>query len=137
MRIDEFCQSLQRLGAKQAHIDRILRAWLQAKPLDAGSRRQAAENFLPLQVRAALPDLSLRLDKLARVLSEHPGEEGARLLVELADGQTVESVLLPRDGDALVTIKLAGRRQRNARQSGTDAGRGSRKVSQCRRRFSR
>lgn len=98
MRIDEFCQSLQRLGAKQAHIDRILRAWLQAKPLDAGSRRQAAENFLPLQVRAALPDLSLRLDKLARVLSEHPGEEGARLLVELADGQTVESVLLPRDG---------------------------------------
>jgi 23S rRNA (adenine2503-C2)-methyltransferase len=35
---------------------------------------------------------------LARVRSEHPGEDGTRLLVELADGQTVESVLLPRDG---------------------------------------
>ena len=36
---------------------------------------------------------------LARVISEHAGEDGsARLLVELADGQTVESVLLPRDG---------------------------------------
>ena len=30
--------------------------------------------------------------------AQQPGEEGARLLVELADGQTVESVLLPRDG---------------------------------------
>ncbi len=36
---------------------------------------------------------------LARVHSEHPGEDGsARLLVQLADKQTVESVLLPRDG---------------------------------------
>jgi 23S rRNA (adenine2503-C2)-methyltransferase len=31
--------------------------------------------------------------------SSHPGEDGSeRLLVELADGQTIESVLLPRDG---------------------------------------
>ena len=30
--------------------------------------------------------------------SEHPGEDGTRLLVELADAQAVESVLLPRDG---------------------------------------
>jgi 23S rRNA (adenine2503-C2)-methyltransferase len=34
-----------------------------------------------------------------RAASQHPGEDGsARLLVALADGQTVESVLLPRDG---------------------------------------
>jgi 23S rRNA (adenine2503-C2)-methyltransferase len=33
------------------------------------------------------------------LISAHPGEDGsARLLVGLADGQTVESVLLPRDG---------------------------------------
>jgi 23S rRNA (adenine2503-C2)-methyltransferase len=39
------------------------------------------------------------LNGLARLRSEHPGADGsARLLVELGDGQTVESVLLPRDG---------------------------------------
>ena len=36
---------------------------------------------------------------LARLRSAHPAEDGSeRLLVDLADGQTVESVLLPRDG---------------------------------------
>jgi 23S rRNA (adenine2503-C2)-methyltransferase len=38
------------------------------------------------------------------VHAEHPGEDGsARLLVALADGQTVESVLLPRDGVCVST----------------------------------
>ena len=37
--------------------------------------------------------------KRQRLRSAHPGEDGSeRLLVELVDGQTVESVLLPRDG---------------------------------------
>ena len=46
-----------------------------------------------------MPGLTAELQGLARLRSEHPGEDGsARLLVELADGQTVESVLLPRDG---------------------------------------
>jgi 23S rRNA (adenine2503-C2)-methyltransferase len=50
-------------------------------------------------VRDALPALVDDLAGLARLHSEHPGEDGsARLLVTLADGQTVESVLLPRDG---------------------------------------
>ena len=98
MQLAEFRQSLQALGAKPAHVDRILRAWLQAKPLDAGTRRQASENFLPLAVREALPELTANLEQLARVITEHPGEDGARLLVALADGQTVESVLLPRGG---------------------------------------
>jgi 23S rRNA (adenine2503-C2)-methyltransferase len=36
---------------------------------------------------------------MARVLSTHPADDGsARLLVGLHDGQTVETVLLPRDG---------------------------------------
>jgi 23S rRNA (adenine2503-C2)-methyltransferase len=51
-------------------------------------------------LRNALPALAAELAGLARVRSEHPGEDGSRLLVELADGQTVESVLLPRDGCA-------------------------------------
>ena len=45
------------------------------------------------------PALAAMLDGLARVRSEHPGEDGGvRLLVELADGQSIESVLLPRGG---------------------------------------
>jgi 23S rRNA (adenine2503-C2)-methyltransferase len=99
MNIDEFHQRLTDLGAKPMHIGRITRAWLGGKPLDTGTRNQKTENFLPLAVRNALPELSDALDALARLSSEHPAEDGsARLLVELADKQMVESVLLPRDG---------------------------------------
>ena len=45
-----------------------------------------------------MPALTAELDGLARIRSEHAGSDGSRLLVELADGQMVESVLLPRDG---------------------------------------
>jgi 23S rRNA (adenine2503-C2)-methyltransferase len=99
MNIDEFHQRLTDLGAKPMHIGRITRAWLGGKPLDTGTRNQKTENFLPLAVRNALPELSDALHALARLSSEHPAEDGsARLLVELADKQMVESVLLPRDG---------------------------------------
>jgi 23S rRNA (adenine2503-C2)-methyltransferase len=75
----------------------VLRAWLGTQPLDSGPR--PAKDYLPLAVRDALPALWADLYALARVHSEHPGEDGsARLLVALADGQMVESVLLPRDG---------------------------------------
>jgi 23S rRNA (adenine2503-C2)-methyltransferase len=99
MRIEDLRQRLQGLGAKTCHEERVLRAWLQARPLDAGGKMQPAEHYLPLKIREALPALTAELDGLARLHSEHPGEDGsARLLVALADGQTVESVLLPRDG---------------------------------------
>ena len=99
MRIADIRQTLLALGARDCHIDRVFRAWTQGKPLDIGTRRQASENFLPLALRERLPALSAELDGLIRLRSEHPGEDGSsRLLVELADGQTVESVLLPRDG---------------------------------------
>ncbi len=75
----------------------MLRAWVQGRSLD--TKRRRAEDFLPLTLRNELPDLFDELRELAQVHSEHAGEDGsARLLVQLADGQTVESVLLPRDG---------------------------------------
>ncbi|MDO9617153.1 MAG: RNA methyltransferase [Pseudomonas sp.] len=99
MHIHDFQQRLTDLGAKPMHIGRITRAWLRGMPLDTGTRNQKTENFLPLAVRNALPEISLELDGLARLSSEHPASDGsARLLVELADKQMVESVLLPRDG---------------------------------------
>ncbi|MBB3104006.1 RNA methyltransferase [Azomonas macrocytogenes] len=99
MRVTEINRRLAECGAKTCHIRRISRAWLQGWPLDTGTRYQQAQNFLPLSVRTAIPQLSQELAKLAKLRAEHPGTDGsARLLVELHDGQIVESVLLPRDG---------------------------------------
>jgi 23S rRNA (adenine2503-C2)-methyltransferase len=97
MRIQHIRQRLRDLGAMPCHEGRVLRAWLQGLPLDTKKRR--AENFLPLAVRDALPGLTAEWQGLARLHSAHSGEDGStRLLVEMTDGQTVESVLLPRDG---------------------------------------
>lgn len=89
--------NLRALGALPLHEQRIVRDWVRAQPYDQGRRRP--QDFLPKPVRDALPAIDARFDALARVLSSHPAEDGsARLLVGLADGQTVETVLLPRDG---------------------------------------
>ncbi|TRO16038.1 RNA methyltransferase [Ectopseudomonas mendocina] len=99
MQLSELNHRLAALGAKPQHIGRITRAWLQGKALDTGTKHQKTENFLPLTVREGLPAISATLEQLARVSTEHPGADGSsRLLVELADRQMVESVLLPRDG---------------------------------------
>lgn len=99
MRIHEIHQQLAGLGAKPVHIGRVTRAWLQGQPLDVGTRHQRTEDFLPLSVRNGLPSVSDTIAQLVRLRSEHPAVDGsARLLVELADGQMVESVLLPRGG---------------------------------------
>ena len=97
MRIEQFRQHLRNLGAGPDHEQRVLRLWAQALPQDSG--RRPTESFMPKALRDALPALSDELAGLARLRSEHPAEDGsARLLVELADGQAVESVLLPRGG---------------------------------------
>ena len=90
---------MQALGAKPCHEQRIIRAWAQGRPLSSGRSRQRAEDCLPLRLRQTLPELDHQLTALMRRRSEHPGDDGSvRLLLELADGQSVESVLLPRDG---------------------------------------
>ncbi len=97
MDIDLIRQRLRALGAKPEHEQRVLRDWLQARPHDQGRRRP--QDYLPLALRDARPMLDAELQGIARLLSSHQTEDGsARLLVGLADGQTVESVLLPRDG---------------------------------------
>jgi len=97
MRISDIRQRLRAAGAKPCHEEAVLRAWAHALPLDRGSR--AAEDFLPLSVRTALPGIADELANVARVGTGHTGSDGAtRLLVELADGKTVESVLLPPHG---------------------------------------
>ena len=95
--VEDVRQRLRAAGAGPTHERRILRLWSNALPQDAGKRRP--EDFLPQALRAALPEIEAELQSLARLKSAHPAADGSeRLLVELTDGQTVESVLLPRDG---------------------------------------
>jgi len=90
-------QRLRALGAAPAHEERVLRLWSQARPQNSGRRQ--LEDFLPRALRDALPSLEQALSGLARLRSTHPAGDGsARLLVALADGQTVEAVQLPKDG---------------------------------------
>ena len=67
---------------------------------DVTARWQARiASHLESRLLAELPAIEAELAGIARLRSAHPAEDGGeRLLVELADGQTVESVLLPRDG---------------------------------------
>ena len=97
MQIEDIRQRLRRLGSRPCHEEIVLRNWARALPLDRG--RSRAEDFFPLALRAALADIAAELAALARLRAEQAGDDGAaRLLLHLADGQTVESVLLPRDG---------------------------------------
>ena len=97
MRIEEVRERLRAARAGPSHEFRVLRLWSQALPQSAGKRRP--EDFLPATLLAALPAIEVELAAFARLVSAHPGADGSeRLLVALADGQTVESVLLPRGG---------------------------------------
>ena len=97
MQIDSIRRGLRKLGALPLHEQRVLRDWLQIRPHDKGRRR--ADDFLPKTLREALPDIDSELHGLAQLISSHwTDDEAARLLVRLADGQMVESVLLPRGG---------------------------------------
>jgi len=97
LRVSQLRKRLRDVGAKSCHEDRLLRGWSQVCSYDRKS--SPAETFFPLALRNALPDIEVELNGLARLRSEHPAGEGvARLLVELHDGQMVESVLLPRGG---------------------------------------
>jgi 23S rRNA (adenine2503-C2)-methyltransferase len=89
-------------GAGPAHETAALRAWLQGRPFEAGHAHPG--DFFPARFRAALPELQAFRDGLGLVHSVHPAGDGStRLLVRLADGQTVESVLLPRHGVCVST----------------------------------
>ncbi len=92
-------QRLGALGAAPIHEERVLRQWVMGLPQHAA--RQAPEHFLPKALRQELPALMAELDGLATLRSQHVAADdpaSARLLVDLADGQAVESMLLPRGG---------------------------------------
>jgi 23S rRNA (adenine2503-C2)-methyltransferase len=100
--IDELCAALRAAGARPRHETLITRAWVRGLPLDAFARNEDSQ--LPLLLRRALPALSERFAALLRIVSEHRGTDGSlRFLLGLADGRTIESVLLPGDGVCVST----------------------------------
>jgi 23S rRNA (adenine2503-C2)-methyltransferase len=97
MQIESIRTRLRDVGALPVHEQRVLRDWLQVRPHEQGRRRP--DDFLPRMLRGALPEIDAELASIVKLISTHPTHDGsARLLVGLCDGQTVESVLLPRDG---------------------------------------
>jgi len=97
MRIEDVKTRLRSAGAGPRHETLALRAWVRGLQLDAFA--QKTHTAFPKSLIAELPAIQAELANLARVRSEHTGEDGsARLVLELADGQTIESVLLPNDG---------------------------------------
>ena len=95
--IQSIREHVRRLGARPAQQLRILRLWAQAKPQNSG--RRPLESFMPTALREALPQLTADLNGLLRLQSAHPAEDGSvRWLLALQDGQTLETVGLPRDG---------------------------------------
>ncbi len=125
MNISQLRLRLRDLGCKPCHEDRLLRGWSQLASYDR--KNSPAETFFPLALRNELPAIEAELDGLARLKSEHAApltqtveahssfdqlrtnglessvrpinsDDVARLLVELHDGQMIESVLLPRGG---------------------------------------
>jgi 23S rRNA (adenine2503-C2)-methyltransferase len=97
MHIADIRQRLRALGARPLHQQTVLRNWSRGWPLD--TCRGDPERYFPESMRLALPALAEEIAGLVRQQSEHPSADGSkRLLVRLRDGQTVESVLLPREG---------------------------------------
>jgi len=96
MHISALRERLRGLGALPVHEDRVLRRWATAQPQEGG--RKQLQHFLPLALRHELPQIVDALQRLALVHSQHPAADGSmRLLVNLQDGQQVETVLLQPD----------------------------------------
>lgn len=96
MHIAEIRERLRIAGAAPIHEQYLLRQWAQAS---ASPGKQNLQDFLPRTLREALPQLEADLSALVTLRSVHPSQDGSeRLLLGLRDGQTIESVLLTREG---------------------------------------
>lgn len=93
--LHEMRAQLRAFGAGPRHESMLLRRWVRGQPLDHASAR-APE--LPKPLLQALPALAAAWQRIAVRQAGHPAPDGGeRWLVGLADGQTIESVLLPRE----------------------------------------
>ncbi len=96
MLIAEFKNKLQSLGALTCHEQIIFRHWLNKKDIkDADTPKKN----LPKALKAALPDIAQSLQNLGKItFIEESLDSSKRLLLQLNDQETIESVLLLKDG---------------------------------------
>ncbi len=95
MTLETLHQKLLALGAKSLHYGYLYRALFGIVPWpDADNPK------FPKALREALPAIKAEIESVLRVVDQHKGEEeeSLKLLFELQDGHTIESVLLPREG---------------------------------------
>ena len=100
MTLDGLHQTLLQLGAKPVHYGYFYRSLFGVvAPIAADDPR------FPRALREALPQINASIDKALVVAHSHRGreEESLKLLFKLHDGQTIESVLLPREGVCVST----------------------------------
>jgi 23S rRNA (adenine2503-C2)-methyltransferase len=95
MQLSDFTSASRRAGAT-AHQERLLlRAWLAAQPLVELARGRRAP--FGKRLLARVPELERELDRIARIDSRiDSSDASSRLLIELGDGKTIETVLLPK-----------------------------------------
>ncbi len=88
-------QTLLKLGCKTQHCDRFYRSLFRVVP-----PIETTDERFPKAFRDALPELYQNLSEVLTVVDSQQGDEkdSLKLLFSLADGHTIESVLLPREG---------------------------------------
>ena len=87
-----FTDKMTALGASPNHIHRVYRAWL-----GLGSWEAKSDCRYPAALEKEIPAIRRELEGLSRVLPVQSAQaETVKLVVGLADGECVESVLLPR-----------------------------------------
>jgi 23S rRNA (adenine2503-C2)-methyltransferase len=101
-RRDSLRELLERAAARPRHASLALRAFSHGLPLDAWAKNPSTR--FPAVLLHELPAITGYVASLVRILSAHPAADGAeRLLLSLADGQSIECVLLPGDGVCVST----------------------------------
>ena len=95
MTLETLHQELLGLGAKPVHYGHLYRALFGVVPWPAEDNPK-----FPKELRKALPAIKAKLDSILTVVESHQAQEeqSLKLLFRLQDGQTIESVLLPREG---------------------------------------
>lgn len=95
MTLETLHQRLLALGAKPVHYAYLYRALFGIVPWPDTDNPK-----FPKTLRDALPEIKTDIEGVLKVVDQHQGEEedSLKLLFQLQDSHTIESVLLPREG---------------------------------------
>lgn len=99
LQLSDYAARFQALGAKAVHLRRIWRAWL-----GQGAWEMPPDKRFPAALEKEIPAIRAELEAIARFgIRQSAQADSVKLLVQLADGQVVESVLLPRQALCIST----------------------------------